>query len=153
MSSQNSEIAAAIAAVRRGDRYEEEPSCEDERVKFLYILQTEVEAFETEVKISVSKTAVASDIVPVTAVDDPGESTTLVDALGREGVFTELVEAVSSACEFSENIVIEQLERTLHCTRAWNDEPSVSNVVFQTQFGGGPDEMHSGRLHANELVY
>lgn len=153
MSGQPSEIASAIAAVRSGERYELESSCKDGRVSFLNISQTETEPFEIEVKISVSKKAVPSDVVAVTAVDTPEESTALVGALGHEGVFTELVDAVSSVYECPQGTVREQFERSLHCTRAWADEPSVSNVVFQTRFAGGPDGLRSGRLHANDLVY
>lgn len=153
MSGQCSEVAAAITAVRSDERYEVEPSCEDERVSFLNVSQTEAEGFEIEVKISVSKTAVPSELVPVTAVDDPEEATALVDVLGREGVFTELVDAVSSVYEVSEETVIEEFERSLHCTRAWAGEPSVSNGLFQARFTGGPDGLHSGRLPADDLWY
>jgi hypothetical protein len=153
MSGQRSEVAAAIAAVKSGERYEMEPSSEDERVGFLNISQTEVEGFEIEVKISVSKTVVPSDLVPVTAIDDPEEATALVDVLGREGVFAELVDAVSSVYECPEETVTEQFERDLHCTRAWSDEPSVSNALFQTRFAADTDGIRSGRLHADDLWY
>lgn len=148
-----SDIAAAIATIRNGERYELEPTCEDDRVGFLNISETGLERFEISVTVSVSKTDVPADIVPVTAVEDPGEATALVTALGREGVFTELVDAVSSAYDLPRETVVERLEADLHCTRAWSDQPSVSNVVFQTRLAGSPDGMRSERLHADDLVY
>lgn len=153
MSSQGSDVAAAIATVRSGERYELEPRCVDERVDFLNISQTEEDGFEMEVIISVSKTEVPSDIVPVTTVDDPDESTALVDVLGREGVFNELVDAVSSVYGLPRKTVAEQFEGGLHCTRTWPDDPSVANVLFQTRFAGDSEGIRSGRLHADSLWY
>ncbi|PCR90677.1 hypothetical protein [Natrinema ejinorense] len=153
MPDENSDIAAAIATVRNGDRYELEPACDDERVLFVNVSETGFERFEIAVTVSVRETDVPDDIVPVTAVDDRGEATPLVEALGREGVFAELVDAVSNAYNLPEETVSERLETDLHCTRSWPDQPTVSNVVFQTRLAGGPGGMRSERFHADDLVY
>ena len=153
MSNETTDIATAIATVRDGDRYELEPACDDERVRFLNISEAEVNGFEIEIKVSVGKAAVPDDIVPVTTAKDRREATGLVEALGREGVFAKLVDAVSNAYDLPRGPIIEQLETDLHCTRAWPDQSSVSTVLFQTRLAGSPDGIRSVRLHADELSY
>ena len=148
-----SDLAAAIDAVRNGERYEIEPDCDDERVGFVNVSKSETEGFDVAVKVSVGKTDAPDDIAPVTVVEDRREATAMVEALGREGVFAELVHAVSSAYELPEETVADSLETDLHCARAWPDQPAVSNVVFRTRLGGGPDGLRSERVPADDLVY
>jgi hypothetical protein len=133
--------------------YEVEPGCEDERVIFLNVSQTEPEGSEIGGEISLSKRAVPSELVPVTAVDDPEGATALVAVLGREGVFTELVDAVSTVYGIPEGRIVEGFERSLHGTRARTDGPSVSKVLFRARVAGGPDGLCSGRLHADDRWY
>jgi hypothetical protein len=104
-----------------------------------------------KLQVSVDEAAVPDDVVPVTAVDDPADATALVDALGRDGAFAELVDAAAAAYDLPAQAVADHLEADLHCTRAWADESAVSNAVFQTRIGGDADGLRSERLYADDV--
>lgn len=105
------------------------------------VLDAELEAGAEEsvvLTVLVSKDALAADISAWTAVEetpppelDDGDATTLVEALGTDGIYAELAEAVTVALAVDRRDVEARLADALVLRRSYADQPDVSNVVFR----------------------